>query len=1026
MSLINFDFQISGKCECGDTWASNRIIARKHGAEIAIFGLLHGHETIYPVEHINLHLHKLITNNAGFWSDNDDDVIKAMDRGFEETHYVLLTEQENALKKNAKPIYFSGASVCLVIIKSNKMYVAHAGSAGVTLGVEDENTYKWKAKRLTTPHTLLDVEEMERVKNSGQKIVNIEGLPCIGQKAILDGDEYTIPYLCTRSLGDFWSYNRKIQNLVVLPQPTFSIIPFDENVRCLIFGTLEFFNSVTPQLIVEQLNMCTSSQDWINPAEYLLKQASETRRYGLFDKHLMVFTVFFTIPNQSGFRVPHNFGEANTHDKTTFENLNLKWEDCMNLCFSENDSSHKIVDRREDHTVLPMILLAKKNATNNVNKSEKVSVTTTKVFDEKKANKCKNWKQEDDTAKISKTTNSKEDLFNQAQSTIEFTEEKMKIENYKSIKEETITSSNNRKKRRTRKNNKNIRSQEAANTQIEVDSIKNDRTQLVLEQETSKQSDKKFIKKNEDKKVKEMNSQIRTEKINVILENTVEASEESFKLKPLKQYDDEDTQLYELKYKYMIPRNVQSPDTENTCSEQPNQSGKTILNNKSVRHNGISATYEKKNKVETNKIYDIVENPKNHGQSDGAMKVLTINSKEEPFKELRETTNSLESQAGTVKPNDNKIRAESKSKKRRKNKPKKKIENQTADNIADIIGLEQSNSKNDSLEQPNKELFKKTNINNKNAKENEIKSTSVENKDCKAEMDTLDDILLKFYILDCLYKTEENQKPDNQLIRFDVVTENKLFKKSNETDVENKIEGVNSEIKTDEINDIGKKSKLCEFKSNLNDEKDKGAALQQKKQPKNRKIRGNKNRLLQHKCNINKEDSKSKHKTNTCASTASAEEASNLSNLSLSDNLHLEMDLSQCQINLEIYANDEENIKTALNKRSKHINKKNCGLILKNAVDGLMQTIANLPNLQQIVFDCNDNCEPLNPNEEELFPENVTFGSEIISTVNESDVEQIKTNENGISKTAPSHVRQKIQNKRKSKPRKINLTKSFT
>ena len=120
----------------------------------------------------------------------------------------------------------AGTTAALVIIRGNKLYVAHVGDSAVFMGtsVSDESTVI-NCKELTEDHKPESTKERRRIETAGGSVVVKSGVnrvvwerPKIGHTgAIRRSTELDrIPFLAVaRSLGDLWSWNKKTEEFVV-------------------------------------------------------------------------------------------------------------------------------------------------------------------------------------------------------------------------------------------------------------------------------------------------------------------------------------------------------------------------------------------------------------------------------------------------------------------------------------------------------------------------------------------------------------------------------------------------------------------------------------------------------------------------------------------------------------------------------------------------------------------------------------------------------------------------------------------
>jgi protein phosphatase 1D len=105
--------------------------------EYAFFGIFDGHGGKEAALFAKEHLMDTITKNKGFWSDDDDVVLRAIREGF-------LTVQQNMWKDlpNWRPTASglpstAGTTASICFIKRGKLFVGHCGDSGIVLGQRD-------------------------------------------------------------------------------------------------------------------------------------------------------------------------------------------------------------------------------------------------------------------------------------------------------------------------------------------------------------------------------------------------------------------------------------------------------------------------------------------------------------------------------------------------------------------------------------------------------------------------------------------------------------------------------------------------------------------------------------------------------------------------------------------------------------------------------------------------------------------------------------------------------------------------
>lgn len=205
--------------------------------EYAFFGIFDGHGGSEAAAFAKEHLMNSIVRERLFWSERDEDVLKAIREGFINTHLAMWKEQENWPRTASGLPSTAGTTASVAFIRRGKIYTGHVGDSGIILGYQAAGQGSWHAQRLTRDHKPESRSELQRIEQCGGKVVSKSGVPRvvwyrpqIGHKGPITRstpfDE--IPFLAVaRSLGDLWSYNSANNEFVVSPEPDTNVIPID-------------------------------------------------------------------------------------------------------------------------------------------------------------------------------------------------------------------------------------------------------------------------------------------------------------------------------------------------------------------------------------------------------------------------------------------------------------------------------------------------------------------------------------------------------------------------------------------------------------------------------------------------------------------------------------------------------------------------------------------------------------------------------------------------------------------------------
>lgn len=184
----------------------------------------------------------------------------------------------------------AGTTASVAFIKNSKIFVGHVGDSKIVLGMEDELEDAWTSKELTIDHKPESPVELQRIVESGGKVVAKAGVPRVvwnrpkaGKRRQLRSTKTDeVPFLAiARSLGDLWSYNSQTGQFVVSPDPdliVYNMVPGKH--KCLIFGTDGLWNVMSAQTAVQIVHnlYCdaksrTYGRDWKNPSKDLVDEA---------------------------------------------------------------------------------------------------------------------------------------------------------------------------------------------------------------------------------------------------------------------------------------------------------------------------------------------------------------------------------------------------------------------------------------------------------------------------------------------------------------------------------------------------------------------------------------------------------------------------------------------------------------------------------------------------------------------------------------------------------------------------------
>lgn len=248
--------------------------------DVAIFAVFDGHGGPDAARFARTHLWDHIKKQRGFWSNDDDEVCAALRKGFISCHHSMWKKLPEWPKTATGLPSTSGTTASIVVIRRDRMYVAHVGDSAVVLGVQDQPSDEFiRAVEVTQDHKPDLPKERERIEGLGGSVIKKSGVNRVVWKrprlahngpvrrsTVID----QIPFLAVaRALGDLWSYDFYSGEFVVSPEPDTAVIKLDLNKhRYIILGSDGLWNMVSPQ---EAVSICQENENAMekNQKEYV-------------------------------------------------------------------------------------------------------------------------------------------------------------------------------------------------------------------------------------------------------------------------------------------------------------------------------------------------------------------------------------------------------------------------------------------------------------------------------------------------------------------------------------------------------------------------------------------------------------------------------------------------------------------------------------------------------------------------------------------------------------------------------------
>ncbi|XP_029373206.1 protein phosphatase, Mg2+/Mn2+ dependent, 1Da [Echeneis naucrates] len=237
---------------------------------VAFFAVFDGHGGREAAQFAREYLWDFMKKQRGFWSRCDRDVCAAIRKGFVACHHAMWKKLPEWPKTLTGLPSTSGTTASVVVIRGNRMYVAHVGDSAVVLGIQDDPTVPFiRAVEVTQDHKPELPRERERIEGLGGSVIKKSGVNRVVWKrprlshngpvrrsTVID----QIPFLAVaRALGDLWSYDFYSGEFVVSPEPDTSVVTLDpKKHRYIILGSDGLWNMVPPQ---EAISMCQNNDE---------------------------------------------------------------------------------------------------------------------------------------------------------------------------------------------------------------------------------------------------------------------------------------------------------------------------------------------------------------------------------------------------------------------------------------------------------------------------------------------------------------------------------------------------------------------------------------------------------------------------------------------------------------------------------------------------------------------------------------------------------------------------------------------
>lgn len=254
--------------------------------DVTFLAVFDGHGGSEAAFFAKKHLFEEIKKQKAFWSTDVEQVKKAISDGFLATHKLMWKSLASWPKTASGQPSTAGTTASVVIIKDQRLYVAHVGDSGVVVGqkTEDEEEESLKAYCLTVDHKPDSPEEKARIEASGGQVMSKSGVqrvvwhrPRSQHKGPVRRSTPIdcIPFLAVaRALGDLWSYNTRHDSFVVSPEPDVEVYKLSPGKnRCLLIASDGLWNMLRPQEAISYIDRAPSAYETQDPSRSLVDYA---------------------------------------------------------------------------------------------------------------------------------------------------------------------------------------------------------------------------------------------------------------------------------------------------------------------------------------------------------------------------------------------------------------------------------------------------------------------------------------------------------------------------------------------------------------------------------------------------------------------------------------------------------------------------------------------------------------------------------------------------------------------------------
>ena len=140
-SSIGVNLRVTGHCNQGGRKYMEDVFSvayqQTEDEKDLEYGIFDGHGGREAALFAKEHLMDSITRQRGFWSEDDEQVLRAIREGFLATQQAMWRDHHNWAKTSSGFLSTAGTTASVCFIKRGKIFIGHCGDSGIVLAEQD-------------------------------------------------------------------------------------------------------------------------------------------------------------------------------------------------------------------------------------------------------------------------------------------------------------------------------------------------------------------------------------------------------------------------------------------------------------------------------------------------------------------------------------------------------------------------------------------------------------------------------------------------------------------------------------------------------------------------------------------------------------------------------------------------------------------------------------------------------------------------------------------------------------------------